>query len=397
MINNIEILNKILTKYKYRENLSVKDQKHIVSAKRKILSNILKSKGTHSMLFAASLRVFLLAKNIGLRITVIQSAVAATIITVTVASGVATGSYLAVKKITAPKADPTIEQEEHSAVPEIRKLNSISSGNMDRGLISSPINETTEKDIPTAKKILITKDTETDATPKQNKMIFQESTAIPVRNNKIKSGTSSNNITAKKTVTNEEIPAQQIIPKEPEKPAIKKDGPHKSEDTEPGTARGRNFKFQISGDMALTIPGNNFRQSAGRGVSGNISIGVKDLFKKNLFIGLESGLALFSGKNSADDGSQVLQVLTVCQYSYALPGRYYIAPGIGAGVAGYRTTNTDKSITEGTGITAALGLNFGYLPYSCMNLFVGTKYYTIRAKENNFGFLCMYLGAGYIF
>lgn len=119
----IEIFNRVLEKYRLTEPTPVEVRRRAARAKSKQFSVILKRAGGYSIIFALVAKLFFALKRMGLAVTVVQSAVIITLLSVLSAGGLSTGAWLLFKSRmtleTKPDALPAERREAatESALP----------------------------------------------------------------------------------------------------------------------------------------------------------------------------------------------------------------------------------------------------------------------------------------
>lgn len=110
MRNEIKLMQRLFEKYRMANPLPDDIQKHAYRMKRKTLVSILKKLGLYSPVYGAILIVYLALKEIGIGLSVVQSAAALFVASAITAAGITAGGYLTMKKI-ATEALPRAELE----------------------------------------------------------------------------------------------------------------------------------------------------------------------------------------------------------------------------------------------------------------------------------------------
>lgn len=95
-MNNIEIINSVLSKYQLDKHLPDSARKEILGMKKSILVNILKSSGKYTFFTAVIINAVLLAKKLGLEISAakISVAVKAAVVITTSTAAITTGTVI---------------------------------------------------------------------------------------------------------------------------------------------------------------------------------------------------------------------------------------------------------------------------------------------------------------
>lgn len=120
--NNIELLEKLLEKYKLRYPLPPDVRRIIMKRKRKDLVAILKRVKRYNRFIGASLFVFFLFRNIGIPLSLYQSAVVVILSIALATASVTGGSYYVVKKyiLSSGTLEQTVD-ETRIVTPELKK------------------------------------------------------------------------------------------------------------------------------------------------------------------------------------------------------------------------------------------------------------------------------------
>jgi hypothetical protein len=119
---NIELVEKLLEKYKFTAPIPPDVRQIIIKRKRKDLVAILKKMKRYNRVIGASLFVFFTVKNFGISLSLYQSAVVVFLSLAIATASVSGGAYYAVKKYILPSA--TVEQpvqDTRDAAPEQKK------------------------------------------------------------------------------------------------------------------------------------------------------------------------------------------------------------------------------------------------------------------------------------
>ena len=94
MSEQINIFQRVLERYKFQEPMSADMQKYMLTSKRDMLLQTLKSVGEYGFFYGLVLRVFFGAKRIGISLSVVQSAIVTGIISMIIILSIAAGVTL---------------------------------------------------------------------------------------------------------------------------------------------------------------------------------------------------------------------------------------------------------------------------------------------------------------
>jgi hypothetical protein len=131
-MNNFEIIDSVLSKYKLDHALPDSVRREIIRSKKDILINILKSAGKYTFFTAVIINILLFAKKLGFGVSAVKLNIAIkTIIVVTTSTAaITTGTAVynhSIKKITADVLVSNSKETEKAASADIRILEEIPS------------------------------------------------------------------------------------------------------------------------------------------------------------------------------------------------------------------------------------------------------------------------------
>ncbi len=99
MINNIQLLEQLLIKYRLTEPVPQEVRSYILKRKRKFFIKLCKSIGIYNIFFGSVLTVFFIVKKLGISITLIHSAVIVGLLTLLSAGSITYCGYTIIKPL----------------------------------------------------------------------------------------------------------------------------------------------------------------------------------------------------------------------------------------------------------------------------------------------------------
>lgn len=431
MIDNIQTFDRALKRLKFTEPVPGGIRQHASAAREKILANILKAEGSYNLFLRASLRVFFMARKTGMRLTVVQSAVAVTAASIAAAAGITAGSVAAVKNILPDKPLDAESVGIETSLPDEgnREVTGMSRRAPAAG-VKNPAQA--REEIRPERDSIPSKAEGPDVAIKADKGIDAGEAGIRKRRTDDsgtggiektghsynadagaaeggrpagKAGRGIDRPPADNSIHGGDNAPPGLTGNDGDKIAMLNEEENGIGEETPDGESGKNgepwirgLTFFIAADLVLNAPMGYFNEIAVPGPSLGISFGLKDILIKNFNAGIESGLYVFpySFGDENDYGSSFLPMMVNLNYEIDLSKKNYIAPELIFGIASYSIDVKDLKEESGCPIGGA-GFVFGYAFRSDINFYLRLRYLAAFLERETAGFISSGFGAELIF